>query len=816
MNKLDDIRLTVTNLQPHIISISETWLHNNINDDLIKIPNYSVFRNDRADKKGGGVAVWIHNSIRCKSVALSNIPCDINCVVVLIPVSKLIFISLYVQPQTAVNDTKCNLILSFLSSIIDSNRLTNPDFNVIICGDLNRFDVNLICSHFDLVNKVDKPTRINSMLDYFFVPSAISHLFNVSVNCPIANSDHRSVFCDPIDVVKCKLSVKKLLYDLRDSHIANFVAAVSSIDWTLLYSTDFDVNAKCQILHDTITDCMLNTIPHKVIYMSESDPPWFTPLLKHLINERWAAYKARDFNRYNLLRARIKNLIVSSKLSWANSISASSKNLWNAVKSETGASLGGIPSFLQHFTDCDTAVNAINDSLCKVFDKGDANYNYQYNGDLPQLFFIDSSAVYFSIMSYPIGKSYGSDLIPIKLYKSVAHCICDILCNIFNDCIRLCKFPDLWKIAHVTCIPKISNASINDIRPISLLPLFSKLFERFIFNHYAKLFVDCYGKHQFGFRVKSSTTCALIHLHNFITMSLENPNVKGVQTMCYDLTRAFEKVTHSLIIKRLFDCNFPPNLILLIQSFLTNRIQHVRIGSAISKPAFVTSGVPQGSVLAPALFSLVAATFNCLSDSNCVVKFADDFTIACPLLNSSDNNHVIDEHQHFLHWTKCNSLVVNPAKSKCIIFGNSAEAFACNIPNISIVSEIKLLGVFFATNLSWDTHINYVIRLASRRLYALYVLRNVLEKKHLIRVYEALVRSILEYCSPLFIGLNGKNSDLLEKVQRRAHKIICNSNCNCNFQSISDRRLHCATTWTEYMVPEYMVPEYMVPEYMVP
>ena len=146
-----------------------------------------------------------------------------------------------------------------------------------------------------------------------------------------------------------------------------------------------------------------------------------------------------------------------------------------------------------------------------------------------------------------------------------------------------------------------------------------------------------------------------------------------------------------------------------------------------------------------------------------------------------------------MHWTKCNSLVVNPAKSKCIIFGNSAEAFACNIPTISIVSEIKLLGVFFATNLSWDTHINYVIRLASRRLYALYVLRNVLEKKHLIRVYEALVRSILEYCSPLFIGLNGKNSDLLEKVQRRAHKIICNFNCNCNFQSISDRRLHCAT-----------------------
>ena len=206
---------------------------------------------------------------------------------------------------------------------------------------------------------------------------------------------------------------------------------------------------------------------------------------------------------------------------------------------------------------------------------------------------------------------------------------------------------------------------------------------------------ECYGKHQFGFRAKSSTACALIHLHNFITISLENPNVKGVQMMCYDFTRAFDKMTHSLIIKRLFDCKFPPNFILLIQSFLSNRIQHVRIGSTISKPALVTTGVPQGSVLAPALFSLVVVTFNCLNDSSCVVKFADDFTIACVLFNSTDNNHVLDEHHHFLHWTNCNSLVLNQSKSKCILFGNSAEAFACNIPSIYIVSEIKLLGVFF-------------------------------------------------------------------------------------------------------------------------
>ena len=132
----------------------------------------------------------------------------------------------------------------------------------------------------------------------------------------------------------------------------------------------------------------------------------------------------------------------------------------------------------------------------------------------------------------------------------------------------------------------------------------------------------------------------------------------------------------------------------LIHSFLQNRIQHVRIDSVISKPSYVTWGVPQGSILASALFSLIVATFNCTFNLNCVVKYADDFTIACPLYNNTDNKHVLAEQQHFLHWANLNRLTLNNSKSKCINFGKSAHSFACDIPSISTVSEIKLLGVF--------------------------------------------------------------------------------------------------------------------------
>ena len=101
---MDDIRLIAADLSPNIISVNETWLHHNINDELVSIPNYRIFRHDRASKSGGGVAVWVSNSIQCYSVDLSIIPCEINCVLLTLPICKLIFVSLYINPQTAVNN----------------------------------------------------------------------------------------------------------------------------------------------------------------------------------------------------------------------------------------------------------------------------------------------------------------------------------------------------------------------------------------------------------------------------------------------------------------------------------------------------------------------------------------------------------------------------------------------------------------------------------------------------------------------------------------------------------------------------------------
>ena len=449
------------------------------------------------------------------------------------------------------------------------------------------------------------------------------------------------------------------------------------------------------------------------------------------------------------------------------------------------------PSFLSDFGNPISAVNAANDHLSSVFVKRDAELSNKFDfmdiSDEPRTFFIHPNSVYKAIVTYSTNKSIGSDLIPIKLYKSVAHCISNVVCHIFNECIRTCTFPDIWKVAHISCIPKIPNASITDIRPISLLPFLSKIFERFLFDQYSYIFLNNFGKNQFGFRPKSSTACALIYLHDFITKRLDEPDYNGVQLLCYDFTRALDKVSHDVILKRLCSCNFPRSFVALMSSYLTDRRQHVRIGSTISNPTSVTSGVPQGSVLGPALFSLVVSTFDCQNSINCVVKYADDFAIACPLYSNANNYHVLEEHNNFCNWAASNLLLINHSKSKCIVFGNSQNAQS--LPTFSILHEIKLLGVYFSSDLKWDCHIRYILRIATRRLYALRILKNVINRENLTIIYQALIRSTLEYCSPLFVGLNVKNSILLEKIQTRAHSIICNNECICTYHSLKERRI---------------------------
>ena len=138
-----------------------------------------------------------------------------------------------------------------------------------------------------------------------------------------------------------------------------------------------------------------------------------------------------------------------------------------------------------------------------------------------------------------------------------------------------------------------------------------------------------------------------------------------------------------------------------------------------------------------------------------------------------------NEHKHIAQWSQSVGLSLNICKSKFLWIPRSLNSPPLFTP-IPIVKEVRILGVTFTHNLKWDTHFNSILKRVSSRLYALRILRPLLNKIDLKLVYHALILSTLEYCSPLFLSLNAKNRQLLSSLQNRAHRIICGKSCNEN------------------------------------
>ena len=193
-----------------------------------------------------------------------------------------------------------------------------------------------------------------------------------------------------------------------------------------------------------------------------------------------------------------------------------------------------------------------------------------------------------------------------KILKNVKECILYPLTDLINKCIDECVFPDNLKIAKVVPVPKESNTTDpSKMRPISILPAVSKVFKMIlktqIIEHFETNNLFHFG--QFGFRSRKSTTDALMYLISKIIDGTESKEIVGA-VFC-DLTKAFDCVSHDLLISKLKCFGFENNSLKLLQSYLSGRTQYVECGNARSDLKGLKCGVPQGSVLGPVLFLLL-------------------------------------------------------------------------------------------------------------------------------------------------------------------------------------------------------------------
>ena len=267
---------------------------------------------------------------------------------------------------------------------------------------------------------------------------------------------------------------------------------------------------------------------------------------------------------------------------------------------------------------------------------------------------------------------------------------------------------------------------VSDFRPISLLPLLSKVLEKFVARYWILPFI-LKKMHNSEFAYipgpGSGTICALPLVYDRILRFLDRSG--AVRVLSIDFAKAFDKIPHASIIDAALRFHLPAQAITWISSFLSDRQQRVRFGETFSCWSTITSGVPQGSVLSPILFCMVVNDFSSVCSNSLCVKYADDFTILHFVRYNNDEKLQL-EWDTAVEWAECQNLPINI--QKCSVMNNIitkkdlilSPICASHDFEISNVPCVTILGVTFSNDLKWNIHIDKTISKVSRRFFILY------------------------------------------------------------------------------------------------
>ena len=345
------------------------------------------------------------------------------------------------------------------------------------------------------------------------------------------------------------------------------------------------------------------------------------------------------------------------------------------------------------------------------------------------------------------------------------------------------------KIAKVVPIFKSGDKHLfNNYRPISILPAFSKILEKIVANKLMK-FLETYKllyKHQYGFRPKHSTIHPLIHLLDQIATNNDKNTKKFTLTVFIDLSKAFDTISHDILITKMENIGIRGIANKWFQSYLSNRTQYMDIFNIKLPNENIACGVPQGSILGPILF-LIYVNDVCKASTLNILSFADDTTISYSSSDVSklynDTNEALEELNQ---WFCANKLCLNITKTKYIVFRPSTQypditnrqiyidgKSVSRIGNNENEKSFKFLGIHLDETLSFKQHISKVCTKISRSNYIISKVKNILPRYSLLTLYSSIVQSHLNY--GLHIWGSSVSIGKLIRLQKKSIRIITNS-----------------------------------------
>ena len=794
--------LETLNYKFPILAFSETWLKDNkTSHALTNIPGYNLVNDNRQGKKGGGVALYVSTKLNYNIRTNLKFPDS--------PDYESLFIEIETAPKKTIigivyrpPDSSFYPFLDHLSNCI--NKITKENRPSFICGDFN-FDLLKLSNHQATNNflntfysgsfypLIDKPTRVttksSSLLDNIFTNVLDKQITPGVLYNDI--TDHFPVF----QIIKTRSNPKRnnnksnSFYTSRKintKNISSLALDLNQTNWNdVLQSNSADESYNKFIsLFSELYDKHLPITKKRINKRSESKP-WITTGIIKSIKTRNKLYKTflkcpneDTKTKYIKYRNKLTHVIRSStKKHYAEKFESCKnniKNTWRSINDILGkAKKSTIPTYFTDGTSQITDPDQIAERFNKFFSdvgptlaaKINTNTNFSDFLSAPfekSIFFNPTSGkeILDIIGTFKNGKSPGNDNISPTVVKRIGPFISTPLSHIFNLALSSGVFPSGLKIAKVIPIFKKDDPhTFSNYRPISLLPCFSKILERLIYNRLVN-FLSTYNilhENQYGFRKQHSTDLALLDIYDKISSALSNRlHTIGI---FLDLSKAFDTIDHNILLTKLHHYGIRGTPLALLTDYLHNRKQFTSFNSHSSGLLPVPCGVPQGSILGPLLFLLYVNDIPNASRSLSFILFADDTNI---FLSHHDLRALVQtfntEITHVIDWFKANKLSLNVSKTNFIHFktGNKTNKIKITIDNTDIkpVDSSKFLGVIIDQNLNWHKHITKITNQISRSLGIIKKFRSILPSNILFSLYNTLILPYISYCNVAWANTN--------------------------------------------------------------